>query len=351
MIFESSPITITPRNVTLELTRECPLNCIMCSSNGGLPHPRELPITKWIELIDNLTELGAKSFFLSGGEPFSCSYFKEICSHITKLKMPLSVYSSGNCIKNGELLPLSEGDVDLLATFNVKNIIFSLEGSNEITHDKITSVKGSYRNTITSIKRAIGRGINTELHFVPMRINYQELPDVIALAKRLGILKVSVLRYVAQGRGKENNSHLRLGEDEVKQLKNILEKIDTKFVRLGHPLNPFLISNESTCSAGKDRITIRYDGLVFPCEAMKFLANDYKDNNVYTNSIEEIWKNSEIFQLARKLSTNMPFECLSCSSSLKCGGGCPAQRIIEGSIDSLDTFCVHKLNKQLIEIT
>jgi len=344
MTIESSPKTLIPKNVTLELTRECPLNCVMCSSYGGLPHSRELTLKKWIELIDTLTNLGTESFFLSGGEPFSCKYFKKICTHISELGASLSIYSSGNCIKNGELLPLSINDIQFLSSLNLKNIIFSLEGSNENKHDKITTVKGSFKNTLTSMKQTISQGITTELHFVPMLINYYELPDVVSLAKDLGVSKVSVLRYVAQGRGKENHTQLKLGDKEIKQLRRILKQIDTCYVRLGHPLNPFLISNESTCSAGRDRMTIRYDGLAFPCEAMKFLANNFNDNDVHTNSIKKIWYNSVIFNLARKLSSDLPYECLTCTSSKTCGGGCPAQRLIEGSIDSMDNYCVHKLN-------
>jgi radical SAM protein with 4Fe4S-binding SPASM domain len=339
-----------PKNVTLELTRKCPLNCLMCSSNGGLPHPRELSLPKWMEIIDELMDLGAESFFLSGGEPFSYSYFKDICNYISKLDVSLSIYSSGNCIKNGELLPLSQNDIKFLSSLNLKNIIFSLEGSNEITHDKITTVNGSFQNTLTSIKHALNQKVITELHFVPMLINYKELPMVIALAKKLGISRVSVLRYVDQGRGKKNSSHLKLGNEEIKQLRAILSEIDTSYVRLGHPLNPYLISNNSKCTAGRDRITVRYDGLVFPCEAMKFLADRYHDNDVNVRPIEEIWKNSAIFNLARNLSLDLPSECLNCNSLAKCGGGCPAQRLNEGSIGHLDAFCLHNLPDNLLKI-
>lgn len=334
-------IPYIPKNVTLELTRNCALNCLICSSNGGLPHPSELTFLKWLEIIDQLIDLGAESFSLSGGEPFCCSYFKDICKYLSDSNVYFSIYTSGNVIQNDGLQSLALQDIEFISKLNLKNIIFSLEGSNEKTHEKITNVIGSFKNTLSSIKLAVNQNIKTELHFVPTLLNYKELLGVISIARDLGVSKVSVLRFVPQGRGEVNSLQLMLKEEEIRELRKILQKcvyVDN-FVRLGHPLNPFLLSDESRCSAGRDRITIRYDGLAFPCEAMKFLENKFYDNDIKQCTIKEIWNESKLFSLARNFYRNVSLECIECEFMVQCGGGCPAQRLKDGSVSGMDSYC------------
>ena len=44
--------------------------------------------------------------------------------------------------------------------------------------------------------------IQTEFHFIPFPYNYHKLAQLVAFAKEMLINKISVLRFVPQGRGK-----------------------------------------------------------------------------------------------------------------------------------------------------
>ena len=334
-------VSYSPIDVTLELTRECPLNCLICSSNGGKPHPLELSLDKWLKIIDKSIELGVKSFFLSGGEPFSRSYFKDICKYIANKNVSLSIYTSGNFFDGRELGPIKYDDLIFISSLDSVRLVFGLEGACARTHDLMTRVKGSFNNIISSIRTAVDLGLYTELHFVPTKMNYKELPDVVSFAKKLGVKKVSVLRFVAQGRGKDNESMLRLGKDDLINLRNILYELSGygDYVRIGSPFNPFLLSKGYKCTAGRKRMTIRYDGRVVPCEAMKFMAEDFNDNDVRIFSLRDIWQSSEIFKMARSYQIAIGSECNSCDYLNICMGGCPAQKLLNGALDAVDPYC------------
>lgn len=338
-----------PRDITLEITRKCPLNCLMCSSNGGSPHPFELSLNEWLKIIDELIDLGAKSFFLSGGEPFSCSYFEDVCKYISNRDVSFSIYTSGNSLtNNNKLSPLKNDELEFVSSLNIKRVVFNLEGSIDKTHDLMTCTDGSFNNTLSSIISSVDLGLITEVHFVPTLLNYKELSDIVSLAKSLGVSKFSVLRFVPQGRGKKYEQQLKLRNHDIFRLRRILSDliISNSFIRLGHPFNPFLLVNNFKCNAGQDRITIRYDGLAVPCEAMKFMAENYYDNDVRQFSIKEIWNHSALFTLARTFESRLPNECINCRFLDNCGGGCPIQRLIEGDINQIDPCCT-KITKKI----
>lgn len=331
----------TSFDVTLELTRECPLNCLICSSNAGDRHPFELTFEKWKEVITDAIEIGATSFLLSGGEPFQHSFYKEVCEFISEKGSNVVIYTSGNILDGNELKSLKVRDLDYLSGLKSLKLIFSLEGSNSRTHDLMTRTKNSFKNTITSIKKSINLGIHTELHVVPTLLNYRELPELVSLAQTIGVSKISILRFVAQGRGKENEHCLKMGIENLRELRTIFNELNQYggFVRMGSPFNPFLLTETYICSAGWNRMTIRYDGRVVPCEAMKFMADEFDDNDVKINSIKEIWKNSQIFIKARKFHQEINSECKKCDFLSKCGGGCPAQKYLNGDKNDIDPYC------------
>lgn len=329
------------QDVTLEITRECPLNCLICSSNGGKSHSKELSLSEWYRIINESIGLGADSFLISGGEPFNQAYLLDLCKYIVSKNLPFTIYSSGNTAINGKISPIPIEYLKSISKMNNARIIFSLHGANCKTHDSITQTKGSFNNTLLSIQNAIKLKLLTELHFVPVQLNYKELPDVIALAKDLDVKKISILRFVAQERGKANENILELETEKLTYLKEILSKLsDTNsFIRIGAPFSPFAIGEKCNCTAGTDRMTIRYDGLVVPCEAMKFMAGYYGDNDIRKYSLKKIWKESELFEQIRESRNVRGTICNGCNFLDRCQGGCPAQRILNGSLKSIDPYC------------
>ena len=58
------------KEITIEITQQCPNYCIHCSSMSSLSKNHMMPLEKVKELIDDVDILGCEQISFSGGEPF-----------------------------------------------------------------------------------------------------------------------------------------------------------------------------------------------------------------------------------------------------------------------------------------
>ncbi|MGD0643587.1 MAG: radical SAM protein [Candidatus Bathyarchaeia archaeon] len=342
---ESVKKAFAPIDLTIEVTKKCPLDCLICSSEAGLPYKKELSTSQIKKVIKEAKELGTKNVCFSGGEPFEQPDIVELCQYAKSLALEVHVYTSGNTRNKCNLLcPISE-DLLIQVKDSIDKIIVGLQGPNAESHESITRVRGSFENAISSIEKAAKNCIPVEIHFVPVRLNYKLLPEMVNFSKKTGIVRVSVLRFVPQGRGKIYSNLLSLNKDELLSLKNILASIaksSSPRVRIGAPFAVLGVS-QSACTAGENRATIRADGLVFPCEALKQMS--FTSNNLNLQNLKEIWENSQVFRDARNFnSTARNGACSKCNKFERCRGGCPAQSLNQRYALSnfSDPYCFEK---------
>lgn len=57
------------RELKIELTKECPLRCLHCSSNGLPQAPENIEPSIVADLIQEFVDMGGKVLAISGGEP------------------------------------------------------------------------------------------------------------------------------------------------------------------------------------------------------------------------------------------------------------------------------------------
>jgi radical SAM protein with 4Fe4S-binding SPASM domain len=336
---------VAPIDLTIEITRKCSLNCLICSSEAGVPYLKELTAIEIKKIIEDAKQLGCQNVCFSGGEPFGHPDIVDFCRYSRSLGLKVQIYTSGNILGDSNSL----GSVDEKTLIEIKpfvsKIIIGLQGPTPEVHESITRVAGSFDNAILSIKRAVEQSLLVEIHFVPVKSNYKFIPDLIELSKKLGITKVSILRFVPQGRGKVYHTLLNLNEAELIELKSILSTIaksEMPVVRVGAPFSVLGLS-KARCTAGENRATIRADGLVFPCEALKQMS--FSSNDLKLQNLKEIWEQSQMFRDARNFSLRARNgACAKCNNLDVCGGGCPAQSLSQRNSSSgcLDPYCPEK---------
>jgi len=343
--------------LTLEITKKCPLNCSICSSDSCInPSDPELDRDAIKDLINEACNLGLKTLAISGGEPLVCTSTPEIVHYAKEKGLEVHIYSCGNILYNNNLIPINEGVFESNRISEADKIIFSIHGANSQTHDRISRTPGSYDNLIKSVEFSINNGINTELHFVPLKENYKELPEIIKNAKDQKVNSVSVLRFVPQGRGKENQSTHELSQDEIQELKSELkqalkkynapdEKID--FIRLGSPFNCFNFRAVTPCTAGITKATVKPNGQVVPCVSMKWYPDDKGEENIKNTTFREIWEKGKSFVEIREYLQNTKYnpkdfkDCRRCCKYDTCHSGCFTHKKIGGDIHKRDPYCPH----------
>lgn len=291
--------------ITIEITQQCPNQCVYCSSLSCPDKTTCLSTEKILEVVDDAVALGCESISLSGGEPFLHPGLVQIVNHIAKQGVQCLIYTSGICFENGTPHSIPEEILEALRG-KVAKYIVNVEAADEATYDKImgTSFHG-FAMMKQFIAEAVAMGEVVEAHFVPMKLNYRQIPSVVEMCTELGVSRVSFLRFVAQGRGCEKVEQLLLEKEEsieAKRLMNQCVSNNAEGVRLGIPFAD--CCHRVNCLTGTSKLNIRYDGNVYPCEAFK---NDQLEqiitafvDNVNKERLKDIYTNSQYLAGVRK---------------------------------------------------
>ncbi len=312
----------------IEVTYNCPLACVHCSSNAGTGNKASITAEKCFEIIEQAVSMGVKTISFSGGEPLTWSALPKAIQLCKKRGIIPQIYTSGNCTDIRQTF-------EELANSGLDKAVFSVYSACEQEHIRITRKRNSFKNTLDAISVCNYLGIKTEIHFVALASNYMRLPEIVELAKENGVKCVSVLRFVPQGRGVLIKNRDTLSFEDNVRLKHIIEEIrSTGFeIRTGSPLNVLLLNKEPKCMAAKDRMIIAPDLYIYPCDAFKQVsASEIVSDTAFCSlekcGLEECWNNSTYLQEIRNVSGQVSESCKNCALYEKCKSGCLAQKYL-----------------------
>lgn len=291
--------------ISIEILQRCPNRCIYCSShsNPQATHIISFEIIK--NIIDDAKSLGCKTVCLSGGEPFLHPQILDIISYIAKQQLICYVYTSGIYMKDEVYSSLPNEYIEAIRGM-VDKVIFNVEADSSTLYDQIMGTDvGGFDMMKKSINDCVSSGLVVETHVVPMQVNFKHLKSIFEMCYQLGVSKVSILRLVLQGRALVNLSLVKLtGEDsrEVTKLIKALKEAYKGKVRIGLPYSD---SNcRIYCKAASDKINVRYDGNVYPCEVFKDDLLNAKlgcePDNVWKDSFYDIYKSSPYLNVVRR---------------------------------------------------
>ena len=290
--------------ISIEILQRCPNRCIYCSSHSNPQATHIIPFDIIKNVIDDAKSLGCKTVCLSGGEPFLHPQILDIISYIAKQQLTCYVYTSGIYMKDEVYSSLPNEYIEAIRGM-VDKVIFNVEADSSALYDQIMGTDvGGFDMMKKSINDCVSSGLVVETHVVPMQVNFKHLKSIFDMCYQLGVSKVSILRLVLQGRALENLSLVKLsGEDsrEVTKLIKALKEAYKGKVRTGLPYSD---SNcRIYCKAASDKINVRYDGNVYPCEVFKDdLLNKSlgcQPDNVLKDSFSNIYNKSAYLNFVR----------------------------------------------------
>lgn len=318
----------------IEVTYRCDLNCIHCSSDARPSNDLEMSRADCLRILEDAAAMGAKQVAFSGGEPLLWPHIQDAAATAVRNGMDVSIYTSGNSSD-------FPGRAKALHDVGVERLIFSMFGATASTHERVTRKAGSFERTQVAMQTAASLRLTTELHFVPMSSNYRDLADIAALAQRLGVSRVSVLRLVPQGRAALIGDRALTRVQNLELRRQILElRKRGHDIRTGSPYNFLMLNKTPACCAGIDRVIISPDLRLYPCDAFKKIdAEDIVHTGAWSSLVNarlsDCWTKSPYLEAVRTyLTTDFADPCASCRLLEACLSGCLAQKTIAyGSLD------------------
>jgi len=173
-----------PIDVTLEVTRRCPLECQHCYNNlamGDLAaRNRELSKEEYFALLTDLADMGVIWLLFTGGEIFARKDFLEIYTFAKQKGFLITLFTNG--------ILINEKTADYLREFPPFAIEITLYGRTKETYEALTQHPGSYDRCLRGIRLLLDRGLPLKLKTVATMVNRHEVASMKDFAEQeLGV--------------------------------------------------------------------------------------------------------------------------------------------------------------------
>ena len=286
------------KEISIEILQRCPNRCIYCSSHSNPSATNMIPFSVITAVLDDVKRLGCETICISGGEPFLHPQITDIVRYVKMLGMTVYVYTSGIYLNADNVYMSLPNELIESIRGTVDNIIFNVEADIPALYNMIMGTDvGGFELMKKSISDCVVCGINVEAHVVPMKLNFMQIESIFKMCYSLGVSKVSILRLVMQGRALEKAESVLLNDDDnvcvLKKISNLCNEYKGK-VRIGLPYSDG--GCKLYCKAASEKINIRYDGRVYPCEVFKDdlqnLIFKSEPDNIYNMSFCELFEKS-----------------------------------------------------------
>jgi radical SAM protein with 4Fe4S-binding SPASM domain len=294
--------------VFLELTPACNNRCIGCS-NVFVSHRVEAPLSgsQWIEIVERVRP-HVTWVKLTGGEPTLHPDFEMIVAYLSQGHIPFRLLTNGRWPDRKPTLS------SLLRNPMLENLLISLHGPDEPSHERFTGVAGSFDDALSTIVQATESGLKVTTSTVITRYNWNRVEEMMQFALSKGVDHVAFNRYIGLPLPKLEASP----EQNIHAFRQIERLISYGApVRFGTPVPQCLVpNNTSPCLAGKAFITVDPWGRVRPCNHSPAVVG-----HLLEDSLEEILNS----QLLGKWMVDIPSKCSNCEIKEVCGAGCRAE--------------------------
>ena len=185
-----------PILVFWETTRACLLACRHCRAEAvERPLPGQLSTEEGLALIRGLAGFGPRPpvLILTGGDALMRPDLFELAAFARSLGIPIGLAPSVTSLLTKEVLKR-------LRALEVRSVSISLDGASAATHEEIRQVPGHFDVTLAALELLVGEGFRVQVNTAVMRDNVEELADVAALVKALGVTVWEVFFLIRVGR-------------------------------------------------------------------------------------------------------------------------------------------------------
>jgi radical SAM protein with 4Fe4S-binding SPASM domain len=332
--------------MTWRCTRACNYNCLHCSFGSSPAAINEIDTKGGMRIVDELYEMGAKWFGLSGGEPLIRKDIFKIIGHAKSLGMNVSLITNGYYVKGRILEKLIRNEVMTAV---------SLDGKEE-SHDFIRG-KGAYATALLAMEKLSEGEIFDCIVTTLNKRNCSEVDHIAELGHKFNATRVVYHNYIPVGRAEE---HLELAptpqqyEAVLNRIYDLMQEYEGKvgvnvycpfFARIakqrGMPDFDYWFNNVflGQCFIGGRYMGLLENGDIRPCG----FNEGYRMGNIRDKSMKEIWTEMQTSEFTRKLRDrrNLKGKCGICEYREICGGCRTRAEIYTGDLFQSDPACAY----------
>jgi len=331
----------------IELTLNCNMRCIHCGSTAGRARRDELTLAEFRKLFGGLKKLGCREVCLLGGEPFLNPEWEAIANCVGESGMTSVFISNGFVIDRAlvERIRRIEG---------IDRIGISIDGATSKVHDFIRRKKGSFDRAINAMFMLRDAGLETGAITTVMRENIEALPGIRDLLLNEDLswqIQVAMLGGGRFGEGSMISPAEFYGLCEFIHETRVTYGLEALPVTgadcIGYFSRRLTEINRKPqwhgCQAGLSNVGIESDGKVKGCLS---LLPVFVEDNIRRRSIEEIWKDPNLFLRNRGFHpSQLEGGCRDCPHGWECRAGCLGMAYCSTGSLYENAYCLHALEE------
>lgn len=305
--------------VVFETTSDCDNDCIYCYNVWKDTYkkypPEDCKVKKEDILEKILQKIAPTGICFTGGEPLLSPGIFDLLKYCRPKVKFLSLATNG---KN-----LSEKFFSLVSPKMLDLIDISIPSLRESGYREICKSEGAEKVKY-NITLSKNRGFRVNVSFTAMKINKDEIPDLLDFAFALSADSATINFFSPAGRGALIGERLVLTPDEKLQIIKIADEFSEKygypvifgipFERCRRDISPYKNIKMSSCLCGEVKFAVDFNGNIRPCE-----MSDLVLGNILSDDFTTVVKSEE---LKKFRSNNYSPDCTSCGSFNKCMGSC-----------------------------
>jgi len=308
------------KEIYIEITSKCNLNCKMCFRRFWKDKVLDMPKDKFLKILDDLKAFPKlETVYIGGiGEPLMHPNILEIIENVKSRGLRIELGTNGTLLHE-----LSEDFVRL----NVDRVTVSIDAPDPAVYRDIrgtdfASVESNVLFLQEVKKREKSSKPNVAIEVVAMKSNVLVLPNILPLASKLGIndILISNLMPFSEELSKEIIYDGSLDWEILIEVMN--SQVGKYRVNINFP--KFELLTERMCKfIEKDSTVIRADGEVAPCYRLlhsyteyvfgrKKEVNAYSFGNAFEKPIYEIWNGKEYKVFRYNVKNSLYPSCTDC---------------------------------------
>jgi PqqA peptide cyclase len=334
-----------PLGLLAELTHACPLHCPYCSNPVELvARNDELRTDEWISVLTQARDLGVLQVHMSGGEPLARRDLPALVAHAYGLGCYVNLVTSG--------LGLTRERLAELAACGLAHVQLSVQAADARRADALAGAKAHDRKLAAAAlvkEHDLPLTVNVVLH----RSNHDQLPEIIALAERMGASRLELANTQYYGWALRNRAALMPTPQQLAAALPVVRAARDRLrdhMEIIYVLADYYEPYPKPCMYGwgSRQLTVGPDGTVLPCPAASAITTLPLDN-VRDTSLAEIWYTSSSFNAFRGEDW-MPEPCRGCQRRTIDHGGCRCQAfLLTGDATATDPVCSRSPRRAIVD--
>ena len=294
-------------SMEIEFNQSCNFQCIYCYASENPDRCHELSKEKFIDVIHQAKELGARKIIILGGEPMLYPPIMEMIRYIRTLDMEIELFTNGVNITQSVAQELFETGVRPVLKMNTFD---------EILQDTLSGRKGSYLQIQEALKNLKLAGYPSPgnplgVSSIICRQNIEELPRLWEWLRDQNILPYFEM-MTPQGGARDHNM-LELDSRTIEEFFQVINEIDRVKYGIHWDPKPPLVGGE--CLRHQYSCAVNSEGFVQSCVGITIPIG-----NVMQQSLKEILRDSEVVQDLKQYKNMIKGPCGECESLETCYG-------------------------------